>query len=82
MSSAENIADIYTRKDSHLSNLGPESRWQRGPKWLATPRHQWPCNRDFTLKDLPQEETKSPIRVVLAAKVQEVSNSSMVTFAM
>ena len=82
MSSAENIADICTRKDSLLKNLGPDSRWQRGPDWLSRPRHQWPCSREFTHKDLPAEETKSPIRVVLAAKNKEVITSSLVKFAM
>ena len=82
VSSSENIADICTRKDSYLKNLGPNSRWQRGPEWLSTPCHQWPCSREFTLKDLPEEETKSPIRVVLAASKKEVFTSSMVKFAM
>ena len=82
VSSSENIVDICTRKDSYLKNLGPEYRWQRGPEWLSAPRHQWPCTREFTLKDLPEEETKSPIRVVLAASKKEVFTSSIVKFAM
>ena len=47
VSSAENIADICTRKDSLLKNLGPDSRWQRGPDWLSSPRHQWPCIEEY-----------------------------------
>ena len=52
VASSENIADICTRRESSLKNLGPGSVWQSGPLWLCQPCHSWPCNRDFTYKDL------------------------------
>ena len=82
VASSENIADICTRREASLKNLGPGSVWQSGPLWLCQPRHSWPCNRDFTYKDLPSEETKTPLKVVLAAKVTEESLPSMVQFVM
>ena len=58
VNSLDNIADICTRRESSLQNLGPGSVWQSGPLWLCEPRHSWPCNRDFTYKDLPSEEPR------------------------
>lgn len=55
IASSENIADICTRRESILKNHGPGSVWQTGPLWLRQPRHSWPCNLDFTYKDLPSE---------------------------
>ena len=37
IASAENISDICTGRESHLSNLGDGSSWQTGPSWLRTP---------------------------------------------
>ena len=34
VASADFIWDIYTRRESHLSNLGQESNWQVRPRWL------------------------------------------------
>ena len=45
------------------------------------PRYLWPCTRDFNNKELPQEETKTPIKVVMAAKSTS-SPSSMPKFVM
>ena len=80
--SSENIADICTRRESSLQILGPGSVWQSGPHWLREPRYNWPCNRDFAFRELPSEETKTPIRVVMAAKVTNSLTSSMVQFAL
>ena len=68
IASGDNISDICTRRESHLSHLGEGSTWQTGPSWLRTPCYTWPCMRDFNNKELPQEETKTPIKVVMAAK--------------
>ena len=82
VTSSEYIADICTRRESSLKNLGPGSVWQSGPLWLCQPHHSWPCNRDFTYKDLPSEETKTLLQVVLATKSTEVSLPSLVQFTM
>ena len=81
IASAENISDICTRRESHLSNLGEGSSWQTGPSWLRTPRYTWPCTREFNNKELPQEETKTPIKVVMATK-STASSSSIPQFMM
>ena len=80
--SSENIADICTRRESSLHKLGPGSVWQSGPHWLREPRYNWPCNRDFTFKELSSEETKTPICVVMAAKVNNSHTSSIVQFVL
>ena len=65
-----------------LSNLGPDSVWQSGPPWLSQPCYSWPCNADFSFKDLPSEETKTLLRVIKAASVTETASPSMVQFVM
>ena len=82
VASSENIADICTRRESNLKEIGFNSAWQTGPNWLKEPCYNWPCNRDFTFKELPTEETKTPIRVMMAAKVSNLSSSSMVQFVL
>ena len=82
VASLENIADICTRRESNLQQIGPDSAWQTGPNWLKEPNYNWPCNRDFTFKELPTEETKTPIRVVVATKVSKLSSASMVQFVL
>ena len=82
IASSDNVADICTRRETSLSNLGPGSVWQSGPPWLSQPRYSWPCNRDFSFKDLPSKETKTPLHVVLAAKVTGSVSPSMVQFVM
>ena len=77
VASSENVADICTRRESSLSKLGTGSVWQTGPHWLKQPWYNWPCNRDFTFKELPNEETKTSIRVVMVAKV--IHNSTKLT---
>ena len=41
VSSEKNVADIATRPSS-VSELGPDSVWQRGMDWMCTPKDQWP----------------------------------------
>ena len=81
IASGDNISDICTRRESHLSHLGEGSTWQTGPSWLRTPRYTWPCTRDFNNKELPLEETKTPIKVILAAK-STASSSSIPQFVL
>merc|ERR1712240_165303 len=75
VASADNISDICTRRESHLSKLGEGSSWQTSPSWLRTPCYTWPCTRDFNNKALPQEEIKTPIKVVMAARSTASSSS-------
>ena len=64
VASADNAADICTRREGKLTNLGLGSSWQSGPAWLRQPRHAWPTTREFVPSPLPSEETKEPIRIV------------------
>ena len=83
VASAENIADICTRKESKLSDLGIGSTWQSGPSWLTQPRYSWPCNRSFTRTSLPDNETREPIKIVLNVNlISDESSNSMVQFVM
>ena len=65
VASKEDISDLATRKDGRLSDIGPGSLWQQGPKWLSQPQHTWPCTIDFCRATLPDVETKPPIKILL-----------------
>ena len=66
MESKQNIADICTRMDAKLVDIGPSSLWQEGPAWLKHPRHSWShCSWDFCCKSFPEEETKHLIHIFL-----------------
>ena len=82
VASSENIADICTRRESNLKEIGFNSAWQTGTNWLKEHHYNWPCNRDFTFKELPTEETKTPIRVIMAANISNSSFSSIVQFVL
>ena len=54
----ENVADIATHSKAKLSDLGPESIWQKGPLFLSWRRELWPTTRDFIKVDLPDNEVR------------------------
>ena len=62
-----NTADIATRGNSSLEDLGPGSLWQTGPSFLCTPRDEWPVTRDFVRVEIPDEEKRHPSEVATAA---------------
>lgn len=53
----DNAADCATRPQ-HPRNLGSESVWQRGPKYLTVPSDQWPINQPC-ITDLPDRKSVS-----------------------
>ena len=55
----DNIADIATHSNAKLSDLGPESEWQKGPPFLSCRRNLWPITRDFVKVDLPDNELRT-----------------------
>ena len=63
--SKHNIADLATRRDGRLSDIGPGSLWQAGPAWLQSARHLWPTTREFAKELFPEAERKHPIRILL-----------------
>ena len=50
-----NPADLATRPGCSAEDLGIDSLWQNGPKFLRQPREEWPVSREFCSK-LPTEE--------------------------
>ena len=62
-----NPADIATRGNSSLEDIGPGSLWQTGPNFLCSPRDQWPVTRDFVRVEIPDEERRQPGQVATAA---------------
>ena len=62
-----NPADIPTRGDTKLEDIGPSSLWQIGPNFLSLPRDQWPVTRDFVRSSIPDEERRHAKAIVTAA---------------
>ena len=62
-----NPADIATRGDTRLEDIGPLSPWQTGPQFLSLPRDQWPVTRDFIRCPIPDEEKRHVKAVATAA---------------
>ena len=56
--SSENPADLLTRGDLNLRDLGPLSFHQQGPKFFTFPRKEWPVTRDFIRTKLPDSEIR------------------------
>ena len=66
-----NPADIPTRGDSKLQDIGPNSLWQIGPQFLSLPRDQWPITREFIREPIPDEE-KRHVKAVASAAFRTV----------
>ena len=62
-----NPADIPTRGDTMLKDIGPLSLWQKGPNFLSSPRDQWPVTRDFVRVSIPDEERRQVKAIASAA---------------
>ena len=52
-----NPADLATREDGKLDEIGIESEWQ-SPSFLKEPCDLWPLSRDFLSTELPEEEIR------------------------
>ena len=62
-----NPADIATRADTKLEDIGPDSWWQTGPSFLCSPRDRWPVTREFVRVEIPDEERRHSGEAVTAA---------------
>ena len=62
-----NVADMATHPGVSLSDLGPDSVWQRGPSFLARRRDLWPVSRDFVKKEVPDDELRTKRTNLFAA---------------
>ena len=67
VSGSLNPADIATRGDTKLEDIGPLSFWQSGPSFLSTPRRFWPVSRDFCRVSVPDQEKRHPGAVIAAS---------------
>ena len=66
----KNPADIATREDGKLKDIGIGSEWQ-SPSFLKEKRENWPITRDFGKYDPPQEELrKRNVVSFLALKIK------------
>ena len=61
------IAVLGTRSDGRLEDMGVNSTWQTGPKFLKTPRDEWPVDRDFVPVHPPKEEIKMSPKLMTCA---------------
>ena len=69
-----NIADLGTRNEGRLKNIGIGSEWQVGPAFLKEPRELWPIGRDFVPHPSPKEEVKlSPQLISCSTKISSAS---------
>ena len=59
IATGENPADMVTRP-TRPSLLGPDSIWQRGPKFLSKPVEEWPISQALQVQE---EELPDRIRV-------------------
>ena len=67
VASSLNPADIATRGNSSLDDIGPDSFWQTGPSFLCSPRDVWPVTRDFVRGEIPNEEKRHAGQAITAA---------------
>ena len=72
VSGSLNPADVATRGEAKLSDIGVDSFWQVGPSFLRTPRDTWPVTRDFVRVKLPDDELRHPCQLVAASFRAEV----------
>ena len=59
-----NIADLGTRCDGKLKDIGINSTWQTGPAFLQEERKHWPITRDFIPQPPPKDEIKMSPRLI------------------
>ena len=77
-----NVADLATRGDSKLVEIGPGSLWQKGPEFLRKPRNMWPVTSEFKHEALPKDETKEVPHLLVAGAVVNEKKQSMISVMM
>ena len=61
-----NPADLATRQDGRLADIGPGSGWQC-PSFLKQPRSMWSLTREFVRANPPSEEIRSKPCAILCS---------------
>ena len=59
VSTDHNIANILTRGEARLEDIGPGSAWLHGPTFFLSRRRLWPVHRNFVRQSLPVDELKN-----------------------
>ena len=54
--SEENIADLATRMEATVKDVGEGSTWQRGPAWLRKDKSCWPVSKKLDDITVPEDE--------------------------
>ena len=62
-----NPADVATRGNTKIEDIGLDSFWQIGPNFLCSPRDCWPVTREFVRVKIPDEELRHPGQLITAA---------------
>ena len=70
VSSMENPADLATRGNISVSDLGPLSFWQKGPLFLRSGRDHWPVTREFIDNQVPDEEVRLSSKAAWSAHMR------------
>ena len=65
--SSLNPSDVTTRASATVSELGPNSFHQLGPKFFCLPRSDWPVSSAYSSDDIPITEFKARDRLVFTA---------------
>ena len=73
--SAENVADVATRKSS-VEELGLNSVWQNGKPWMAAPKDTWPL-RTISQITIASEDKRINTRYEVAPTPQNVVFSAV-----
>ena len=53
-----NPADLATRPGTKPEDMGENSRWQRGPRFLVQPRVDWPVHIPDNVGAIPEDEIR------------------------
>ena len=61
-----NPADLATRGNTKIEDIGPGSFWQAGPTFLCSPRAEWPVTREFIRVEIPDDEKRHPGQLATA----------------
>ena len=62
-----NPADVATRGNTQIEDIGHGSFWLTGPKFFCSPRDCWPVTREFVRVKIPDDEMRHPGQVITAA---------------
>ena len=72
-----NPADLATRGNTKVCDIGPDSFWQRGPSFLCSKRDLWPISRDFVRADVPDDEVRGKPAFLACLRAYAMTSSAL-----